>query len=1318
MAVDAIVRGLKAVKSRLLALAEPLIRSLEPEPGAKEIATVHALIEDLRQAEAVTQGQLARRIADLLESGPKKASLAKLAIVDHPLAQAAFGEVFTRDHIQLLIDLANAAKEAGTPEFETGFHRILATRQPDFYWPQYRLAVFELERGRPDLALPRLCKVTEAEPGFFWGWYHRASAENAVLGAEASLSALRKAMETANEPSLHLDVQAFTIMAGLPWSDEIGDLLNRILSYRVFSDDDLSRVTKALAGAVTRGEAMAPEPLMPALAADLAEAGNGGAIVNWWPVHVLVALAATAACSPHAGDLLRQAVLAVRVATSRGSAWEIFAGYLYAPAEATVRRLAAVARTPEITAQIMELAETCLIEFDGGTITESLLDLLAAEDLSPLQTRRVARLRIGALTRRGATAEIAAATAGMGRAELEADTGLLFADIRARLALADGSGSDSGSGLGLVREIEAILVMVEEPGRLADPDRARVGRMLDEGVQKAFASLYDVAKARGLNGDERLEAHDWRSHLQRVAAIVARLEAVKHRPAERIPLLRPKVVILTSPYLPQVRHYRAEQMAELLQVLEIDHEVHDLNDLTADQARRICADASVVVFQRQPATPFVLGLMAAMRSLGSKILYDIDDLIFDTAHFPPPLSDYEGNIDRATYVHLVFDCALFSEALNFADEIIVSTMSLRDRVTEVLRDDKPIHLRRNFAGAEVQRAATRNAAVERDGNTVRLFYGSGTKAHKSYFIHTVIPALVEVLKSHANARLALVGYFPELPLFDAVRDRVDVLPPAMTFADFLDLMAQHDISIAPLDLSEATDAKSELKWFEAAAVGLASVVSPTRNYCETIEDGVHALFADDQRQWQTALSRLIADATLRRDLVARSQAVIAERYCAEHWAGELRDSGALTVDPVHLMPPDLMPPDLMPGRGKTRLLVANTYFWPQSIGGATRIVETYVDDLLQRYSEDYDVFVLCAQGEPDADSDYQCETFWYGSALVTRINVPARDWSDPFDDKVEALITELIKRWQIDVAHLHSIQILTASVARALKAAGVPVLLTLHDGWWLSEHQFLVDDSGQPFKPNAQGTEIHSSFTRRMTTQARMRRRRDLGAMLKTIDQVVAVSEAFAQVYHDAGFPKVGVHENGVVPVKIEFERHRPQGRVRVGFIGGRSEHKGYGLLHRAVSKGGLPNIDLVVVDHGQPYGFEREEALGDSRLITLGKVPQSRVAELYTRFDVLAAPSIWPESYGLVTREARFAGLPVLVSDAGDLARGIEDGLDGWIVPAHDEAALCAMLARLNAEPGLADIRPRIPKVVTVSQAVDDLVVRLRQLMSARARG
>lgn len=64
-----------------------------------------------------------------------------------------------------------------------------------------------------------------------------------------------------------------------------------------------------------------------------------------------------------------------------------------------------------------------------------------------------------------------------------------------------------------------------------------------------------------------------------------------------------------------------------------------------------------------------------------------------------------------------------------------------------------------------------------------------------------------------------------------------------------------------------------------------------------------------------------------------------------------------------------------------------------------------------------------------------------------------------------------------------------------------------------------------------------------------------------------------------------------------------------------------------------------------------------------------------YATQDVLVAPSIWPESFGLVTREALQLGLWVIASEIGALAQPIQDGVNGRKVEAGNVSQLAKAL-------------------------------------------
>ena len=67
---------------------------------------------------------------------------------------------------------------------------------------------------------------------------------------------------------------------------------------------------------------------------------------------------------------------------------------------------------------------------------------------------------------------------------------------------------------------------------------------------------------------------------------------------------------------------------------------------------------------------------------------------------------------------------------------------------------------------------------------------------------------------------------------------------------------------------------------------------------------------------------------------------------------------------------------------------------------------------------------------------------------------------------------------------------------------------------------------------------------------------------------------------------------------------------------------------------------------------------------------------------DVLCAPSLGAESFGMVLTEAFAAGTPVVASDIAGYRDVVRDGVDGVLVPVGDAQALAEALRDLYEEP------------------------------------
>jgi phosphatidylinositol alpha-mannosyltransferase len=90
-----------------------------------------------------------------------------------------------------------------------------------------------------------------------------------------------------------------------------------------------------------------------------------------------------------------------------------------------------------------------------------------------------------------------------------------------------------------------------------------------------------------------------------------------------------------------------------------------------------------------------------------------------------------------------------------------------------------------------------------------------------------------------------------------------------------------------------------------------------------------------------------------------------------------------------------------------------------------------------------------------------------------------------------------------------------------------------------------------------------------------------------------------------------------------------------------------------------------------------------DPRGVTmLGKLGEEEKRRVLERSDVLCAPSVGGESFGMVLTEAFAAGTPVVASDIAGYRDVVRDGVDGVLVPPGDAQALAETLRDLWEEP------------------------------------
>ena len=86
------------------------------------------------------------------------------------------------------------------------------------------------------------------------------------------------------------------------------------------------------------------------------------------------------------------------------------------------------------------------------------------------------------------------------------------------------------------------------------------------------------------------------------------------------------------------------------------------------------------------------------------------------------------------------------------------------------------------------------------------------------------------------------------------------------------LLRDLDVNLAPLTPgSRFNEAKSAIKWLEAALAGTPTIASPTEPFREAIADGVNGVLVTTEQEWTDAIARLLIDVNERERLGSRAE---------------------------------------------------------------------------------------------------------------------------------------------------------------------------------------------------------------------------------------------------------------------------------------------------------------------------------------------------------------------------------------------------------------------------------------------------------------
>lgn len=427
---------------------------------------------------------------------------------------------------------------------------------------------------------------------------------------------------------------------------------------------------------------------------------------------------------------------------------------------------------------------------------------------------------------------------------------------------------------------------------------------------------------------------------------------------------------------------------------------------------------------------------------------------------------------------------------------------------------------------------------------------------------------------------------------------------------------------------------------------------------------------------------------------------------------------------------------------RMRVLLVCHGFPPDSIGG----VEQHVDGLSQALvQQGHSVHVLTranGNGEPQ------------GTRLGLRSGNPTvtglvyrweglhslRDTytCPPMADAVAAFLREQHAAGQrFDLVHVHHLIGLSIDSLRVFRAAGLPLVMTVHDYWlpcprgqmWRHDEQVCEQLTPERCGPCLQATFPHwvgaddrETIAAELHAQAR--------AVLALPDALVVPSARAIPAYAALGVDarRFTVVENGVdTPALTQLDPPPAgPGPLRLGYLGTLLPSKGLHVLLAAIQRLPAGLVDLQIHGNAVSYhGDDRyllrcfQQLRPGSRVHYHGPYTTTDLPRLLAGIDVLCAPALWHEAFGLTVREALAAARPVLVSRIGGLQDAVRHGDEGLVLPPGDIAAWAAAildLARDRSRVRAMAARTRSRARGFAAMATDLLAVYHRVLGTAGA--
>lgn len=299
--------------------------------------------------------------------------------------------------------------------------------------------------------------------------------------------------------------------------------------------------------------------------------------------------------------------------------------------------------------------------------------------------------------------------------------------------------------------------------------------------------------------------------------------------------------------------YRVDHLREQLLRYGIQSECMETAQVPLSQVGRY----KWLILYRCELTARIRRVIRTANESGASIWYSTDDMVFD----------YEAVrgldfVRQTEYRNFEERCRRNYECMRECDGVLVSTETLRQEVLKRF-PGKSVLLHRNAASYEMVALSQKELQMKRmEKEEILLGYFSGSSTHNADF-SLIEPVLLDLLKTHPEVRLRIVGVLELSNEFDAVQKQIERMP-FLPWTQLPGLLAEVDINLMPLQSTVFHACKSENKWLEASLVKTPTIASYNAELARVIQAGETGILCRNRQEWTETLHTLVEDPEARK----------------------------------------------------------------------------------------------------------------------------------------------------------------------------------------------------------------------------------------------------------------------------------------------------------------------------------------------------------------------------------------------------------------------------------------------------------------------